>query len=335
MNKVSIILPIYNVEKYLEKCVNSVINQTYQNIEIILVDDGSKDSSGRICDELVESDNRIKVIHKKNGGLASARNAGYEMATGEYIMYIDSDDVIKNDIAEKCVSAMEKKRSDVVIFGYEKMAEDGQVLEICKWSNKTYNHDEMVEYLYEAICNMSFGYAWNKMYRKSTIDKSKVFGDAKVIDREDLVYNLELLRFWDRITYIDSVGYEYLQRSSSLLHNSDLARLKGVEYFVKRVEKINIGNAEVERKVFNMMVLHYLSDCIIKNILWNDELSAKEKKKLMKEAMEKCPCQEKLYQDKDNGKHLQMLYKSMASGKMGYFYWYVKLGDWKRGILNV
>lgn len=334
MNKVSIILPIYNVEKYLEKCVNSVISQTYQNIEVILVDDGSKDSSGGICDELVESDNRIKVIHKKNGGLASARNAGYEMATGEYIMYIDSDDVIKNDIAEKCVSAMEKKQSDVVIFGYEKMSEDGQVLEICKWSNKTYNHDEMVEYLYEAICNMSFGYAWNKMYRKSTIDKSKVFGDAKVIDREDLVYNLELLRFWDRITYIDSVGYEYLQRSSSLLHNSDLARLKGVEYFVKRVEKINIGNAEVERKVFNMMVLHYLSDCIIKNILWNDELSAKEKKKLMKETMEKCPCQEKLYQDKDNGKHLQMLYKSMASGKMGYFYWYVKLGDWKRKVAN-
>ena len=86
---------------------------------------------------------------------------------------------------------MEKKQSDVVIFGYEKMSEDGQVLEICKWSNKTYNHDEMVEYLYEAICNMSFGYAWNKMYRKSTIDKSKVFGDAKVIDREDLVYNLD------------------------------------------------------------------------------------------------------------------------------------------------
>lgn len=334
MNKVSIILPIYNVEKYLEKCVNSVINQTYQNIEIILVNDGSKDSSGRICDELVESDNRIKVIHKKNGGLASARNAGYEMATGEYIMYIDSDDVIKNDIAEKCVSAMEKKRSDVVIFGYEKMSEDGQVLEICKWSNKTYNHDEMVEYLYEAICNMSFGYAWNKMYRKSTIDKSKVFGDAKVIDREDLIYNLELLRFWDRITYIDSVGYEYLQRSSSLLHNSDLARLKGVEYFVKRVEKINIGNAEVERKVFNMMVLHYLSDCIIKNILWNDELSAKEKKKLMKEILEECPCKGKLYQDKDNGKHLQMLYKSMVSGKMEYFYWYVKLGDWKRKVAN-
>ena len=335
MKKVSIILPIYNVEKYLEKCVDSVISQTYQNIEVILVDDGSKDSSGRICDELVENDNRIKVIHKKNGGLASARNAGYEVATGEYLMYIDSDDVIKNDIVEKCVCTMEKEQSDVVIFGYEKTSEDGQVLETCRWGNKTYSHDEMVEYLYEAICNMSFGYAWNKLYRKSVLDKSKVLGDAKVIDREDLVYNLELLRFWNRITYINSVGYEYLQRSSSLLHNSNLARLKGVEYFVKRVEKINIGNAEVERKVFNMMVLHYLSDCIIKNILWNDELSVKEKKKLMKEILEECPCQRKLYQDKDNGKHLQMLYKSMESGKMGYFYWYVRAGDLKRRILKV
>lgn len=120
MNKVSIILPIYNVEKYLEKCVNSVISQTYQNIEVILVDDGSKDSSGRICDELVESDNRIKVIHKKNGGLASARNAGYEMATGEYIMYIDSDDVIKNDIAEKCVSAMEKNNQMLLYLDMRK-----------------------------------------------------------------------------------------------------------------------------------------------------------------------------------------------------------------------
>ena len=162
MKKVSIILPIYNVEKYLEKCVNSVINQTYQNIEVILVDDGSKDSSGRICDKLVESDNRIKVIHKKNGGLASARNAGYEAATGEYIMYIDSDDCVKEETVKRCVDVIEKDKSDVVIFGYEKMSEDGKVLETCSWGNKIYSHNEMTEYLYRAICEMSFGYAWNK-----------------------------------------------------------------------------------------------------------------------------------------------------------------------------
>ena len=117
MDKVSIILPIYNVEKYLNKCVDSIRNQTYRNLEIILVDDGSKDSSGKICDELSNQDSRLKVVHKKNGGLASARNSGYEVATGEYVMYIDSDDCVKEDTVKKCVDAIERDKSDVVIFG--------------------------------------------------------------------------------------------------------------------------------------------------------------------------------------------------------------------------
>ena len=264
-DKVSVVLPIYNVEKYLKKSVQSVQNQTYRNLEIILVDDGSKDSSGRICDELSKEDSRIQVVHKNNGGLASARNSGYEVATGEYVMYIDSDDCVKEDTVKKCVDAIERDKSDVVIFGYEKVSEDGNILEVCSWDNKIYSHNEMTEHLYRAICEMSFGYAWNKLYRKSILDKSGVLGDAKVIDREDLIYNMELLKYWNKITYIDYVGYEYLQRSTSLLHNSNLARLNGVEYFVERVYDIDVG--EAQGKVFNMVVLHYLADAIIKNII--------------------------------------------------------------------
>ena len=264
-DKVSVVLPIYNVEKYLKKSVQSVQNQTYRNLEIILVDDGSKDSSGRICDELSKEDSRIQVVHKNNGGLASARNSGYEVATGEYVMYIDSDDCVKEDTVKKCVDAIERDKSDVVIFGYEKVSEDGNILEVCSWDNKIYSHNEMTEHLYRAICEMSFGYAWNKLYRKSILDKSGVLGDAKVIDREDLIYNMELLKYWNKITYIDYVGYEYLQRSTSLLHNSNLARLNGVEYFVERVHDIDVG--EAQGKVFNMVVLHYLADAIIKNII--------------------------------------------------------------------
>ena len=278
-DKVSVVLPIYNVEKYLKKSVQSVQNQTYRNLEIILVDDGSKDSSGRICDELSKEDSRIQVVHKNNGGLASARNSGYEVATGEYVMYIDSDDCVKEDTVKKCVDAIERDKSDVVIFGYEKVSEDGNILEVCSWDNKIYSHNEMTEHLYRAICEMSFGYAWNKLYRKSILDKSGVLGDAKVIDREDLIYNMELLKYWNKITYIDYVGYEYLQRSTSLLHNSNLARLNGVEYFVERVHDIDVG--EAQGKVFNMVVLHYLADAIIKNIIWNAELNAKEKKQLI------------------------------------------------------
>jgi len=331
-DKVSVVLPIYNVEKYLKKSVQSVQNQTYRNLEIILVDDGSKDSSGRICDELSKEDSRIQVVHKNNGGLASARNSGYEVATGEYVMYIDSDDCVKEDTVKKCVDAIERDKSDVVIFGYEKVSEDGNILEVCSWDNKIYSHNEMTEHLYRAICEMSFGYAWNKLYRKSILDKSGVLGDAKVIDREDLVYNMELLKYWNKITYIDYVGYEYLQRSTSLLHNSNLARLNGVEYFVERVHDIDVG--EAQGKVFNMVVLHYLADAIIKNIIWNNNLNTKEKKIFMKKIIMGCPYKEKIYKDNDNPKYLRQLFKSVNSGRMEFFYYYVKIGDIQRRIFK-
>lgn len=334
MEKVSVILPIYNVEKYLENCVRSVQNQSYKNLEIILVDDGSTDKSGEICDRLAEDDNRIKVRHKKNGGLAAARNTGYREATGSYLMYIDSDDLIKESVIEKSVQALEREKSDVVIFGYEKVDELGNILEICKWENVTYTNKQMVEKLYYTILEMSFGYAWNKLYRKSIIDESGILGDAKVIDREDLVYNLELLKYWKKITYIDYVGYKYLQRSTSLLHNSNLARLNGIEYFVERIFNIPIEDEQVKRKVFNMVVLHYMADAIIKNIIWNKNLSGKEKKRMMRETMERCEHKECLYLDEDNPRHLQQMYKSIVSGKVGYFHWYVKLGDLKRKVQN-
>lgn len=334
VDKVSIIIPIYNVEKYLEKCVQSVLSQSYENIEVILVDDGSTDCSGQICDRLEKEDNRIRVIHKKNGGLASARNAGYQAASGEYIMYADSDDSLKSHIIETCVKSIYREKADVVIFGYNKVSENGKILETCKWDTKTYTHDEMTEHLYDSICEMSFGYAWNKLYRKSVLDMSGVSGDAKVIDREDLIYNLELLKHWKKITYIDSVGYDYLQRSSSLLHNSNLARLNGITYFVDKINQIHFDDSYVERKIYNMIVLHYLSDCIIKNVIWNKKLNKKEKTEQMKKTLEVCPKKEKLYLDKGNGRYLQMLYKSIKTGKMNYFYWYVKLGDFRRKLLK-
>ena len=332
--KVSVVLPIYNVENYLEKCVQSVRNQTYKNLEIILVDDGATDGCGQICDRLATEDERIKVVHKENGGLASARNAGYQVATGEYIMYFDSDDTVESDIIEKCVNAINTEKSDVVIFGYNKTSEDGKILEVCKWENRTYTKKQMLDHLYDGIWEMSFGYAWNKLYRKSVLDKSGVLGDAKVIDREDLIYNLEVLNYWNKITYIDSIGYNYLQRGSSLLHNSNLARLNGVEYFVEKMKNVHIDDNEVKKKVFNMVVLHYLADCIIKNIIWNENLRKKEKVELMKKTIDRCPGKEDLYLDNENVRHLQMLYKSIETGKMGYFYGYVRLGDLKRKILR-
>lgn len=116
--KVSVIIPVYKVEKYLDRCMESVVRQTYKNIEIILVDDGSPDNCPQMCDEWAKKDNRIKIIHKKNSGQADARNQGMKISTGEYICFVDSDDYIDRTEIEKCINNAVRNSSDVVIFSF-------------------------------------------------------------------------------------------------------------------------------------------------------------------------------------------------------------------------
>ena len=116
--KVTVVLPIYNVEKYLNRCIQSVVNQSYNNLEIILVDDGSTDRSGVLCDEWEKKDNRIRVIHKKNAGLGEARNSGIDNATGQYICFFDSDDYIRLDAVDTAITCVRNNRSELVIWGW-------------------------------------------------------------------------------------------------------------------------------------------------------------------------------------------------------------------------
>ena len=123
--KISIIVPVYNVEQYLPQCIESIINQTYQNLQIILVDDGSPDNSGRICDEYAEKDLRIKVIHKENGGVGSARNEGINYALGEYIYFVDADDYLESELIDICMNTIIKQYPDMLIFGFNKVDKNG------------------------------------------------------------------------------------------------------------------------------------------------------------------------------------------------------------------
>ena len=118
MTLVSVIIPVYNVEKYMRRCIDSIINQTYTNLEIILVDDGASDRSGKICDEYAQMDHRIKVLHKENGGLASARNAGIQIATGEYISYVDSDDWVETEFIEVLLKGCQDNNAKMSICRY-------------------------------------------------------------------------------------------------------------------------------------------------------------------------------------------------------------------------
>lgn len=181
---VSIIIPVYNAQEYLDDCIKSVLGQTYKNFEVILIDDGSLDKSLKICNGYSEWDNRIIVIHKENGGVSSARNMGLDVAKGDYILFVDSDDYIAEDYIESHINF----DADVVVSGTEK---SGAYLknEILK------NEGEFV----------GFGGPWKKLYKKELISNTRFREEIKI--GEDIIFNLEILKKTENIYYITYDGY--------------------------------------------------------------------------------------------------------------------------------
>ena len=182
---ISVVLPIYNVEKYLKRCLESVVNQTYKNLEIILVNDGSTDSCLQICEEYAKCDNRIKLINKKNSGLGMARNTGIDNANGEYICFFDSDDYIKLDTIEKLYRKIEKEMPEIICFGFNRVSTDGKITDknIPNMKKNMFKNEEIVnEFLPELISenpktgkasglNMS---AWGAIYSMNLIKSMEI-----------------------------------------------------------------------------------------------------------------------------------------------------------------
>ena len=169
-DKISVIVPVYKVEKYLSQCVDSIITQTYQNLEIILVDDGSPDHCPDICDEYAKKDGRIKVIHKENGGLSSARNAGIDIATGDYIAFVDSDDFLSPTIYKSLYDAIIASHKDIAICGINRVDEDSHFKGIY-WRRESLNlsQEEIIQQLFRKD-NVGIVVAWNKLYKRSMFD---------------------------------------------------------------------------------------------------------------------------------------------------------------------
>ena len=161
---ISVIVPVYKVEPYIRQCIDSIVNQTFRNLEIILVDDGSPDDCGNICDEYATKDKRIKVFHKQNGGLSDARNYGVARATGEYLSFVDSDDWIEPDMFEALVNVAENNKSDIVICGIYNEYPNRKEVATCE--EKIFVHDQF--YLGKALIDGLIAvYAWNKLYRRT------------------------------------------------------------------------------------------------------------------------------------------------------------------------
>lgn len=181
MKKISIIVSVYKAEKYLKQCLGSIVNQTYSNLEILLVDDGSPDSCGEICDTYAKVDKRIKVIHQGKAGLSEARNIGLSQATGEYFLFVDSDDWLELDLCEMAVADMEAKNADILVFGYYLTSKEGEIrgLEVCH-CGKSLSGEESVKALIKQEIK---DYAWNKLYkrevfRRDILLKESIFEDV-------------------------------------------------------------------------------------------------------------------------------------------------------------
>lgn len=234
---ISIIVPVYNVEQYLEKCVDSIVNQTYKNLEIILVDDGATDSSGKLCDELAKIDNRIKVYHKENGGLSDARNYGVERATGDYIGFVDSDDYIDAEMYEKLYEAIKKENVDVVECNLKIIYPDRVELFT---EQKYYNVYTKQEYLEEYLkIEKIFGSACVRLI-KSDIAKKLKFPVGKLY--EDTYYAYDLIEKVDRYVIMNNPYYNYLMRENSITNTKFNPRIFDLIEIVEKFRKTTYEN---------------------------------------------------------------------------------------------
>jgi glycosyltransferase involved in cell wall biosynthesis len=213
MIPISVIIPVYNVEKYLRRCLDSVINQTFRDLEIICVNDGSTDSSSEILEEYKSKDERIIVINKVNGGLSSARNAGMKVAQGEYIGFVDSDDWIDLDFFEKLYVAAKKHDADAACTGIKRVYSSGKVLKKLDFSEEILLRKCSEKYSYLEIPKKC--YVWNKIYKKSEVERQNLLFKEGVTF-EDCYFTIRFLYHSDKIVAVPNIYYNYWVNNKSI-----------------------------------------------------------------------------------------------------------------------
>lgn len=214
MVKVSIIVPVYNVEKYIRKCLDSLINQTLDDLEFICINDGSTDKSLELLEQYANTDKRIKIYNQKNAGLSVTRNRGIEIATGEYIAFCDSDDWVDLDFYEKLYNAAEKNRADIAAASI--IREKGNKQEKYYVFKDTYISEDYYEKL--KICDIpEYNYVWNKIYKTSEYKKANLKFEVG-LNYEDIAFTPQALFHLKRLITVIDTSYHYLNREDSIVH---------------------------------------------------------------------------------------------------------------------
>lgn len=255
---ISIIVPAYNVEKYINKCVDSIIAQTYNNLEIILVDDGSSDSTGKICDEYLKYDNRIIVIHKSNGGLSDARNAGLDIAKGEYIGFVDGDDYISINMYKSLYNRIIADKTDMAVCSFSYVNEFGEDLSNLNACNPLSNEIVQFPHFFSKLVSERYWYfaiAVNKLYSKKIWNNLR-FPYAKLHEDEFVAH--KVMGLCASISFLEEKNYFYVQRKGSIIQSTyNVNRLDAVEAMMDRIHYFSYLNLfrENEHNLFRTIYL--------------------------------------------------------------------------------
>lgn len=271
MELVSIIVPIYNIEKYLNKCVDSLLNQTYEKIEIILVDDGSTDNSGKMCNTYSSNDN-IKIVHKKNGGLSDARNYGLMYAKGNYVIFVDGDDFVDKNFVRRLYNNICQNNTDIACCNYYFYYSDDKKNVACKKVDKIITSDEALKdfFLDTHLCEVM---AWNKIYKRSLFfDNNIKYPKGKY--HEDLLTTYKLFVNAKKISVLSEPLYFYRQRTGSIMSSFNLKRL----CMLDAIDEINeycskqLNTLAKEKKIFDVrLYLTCINNMIDSDLVRIDE----------------------------------------------------------------
>ena len=249
---ISVIIPIYKVERYLRECLDSVVNQSYRDLEILLIDDGSPDGCGAICDEYAAGDTRIRVIHQKNGGAANAKNTGLRAATGEYLAFLDGDDYLETDAYERMLKELTASGADVVQCSFRDVYVNKTKDCVMVPNRREYS---TVEYLRRYTRDWTCGLLWDKLYRRSLFD-GVFFEEGHKIDDEYFTY--QGIMNAHRILHLPDFVYNYRKRRSAVTQSADARQqivLDRLDYLQKRRTKVLARFPELKQD----FDLHYLS----------------------------------------------------------------------------
>lgn len=316
---VSIVVPVYNAEKYLDKCISALINQTLKNIEIILVNDGSTDNSLHICNKYKLSDNRIIVIDKKNGGASSARNIGIKAAKGDYIMFADADDYPCQNWCDSLLSKQIEYNDFFVLSDINWIDSKGKIYSQHRVIN--YGLVELKNY-YELVINKVFSQPYNKIYNKNILYKNNILFNEKLEIGEDINFNLDYLQFCKGLFLVDKCLYNYYEdRENSLCHKyyANLFEINKItyEHNLFLFNMFNVNNKYYE--VLNYNYFGSLLDCLDREIL--NSTSKKEMFSKMKTIIKSSSFNDCLKKSRNDIGIKQYIMLSLKNEKLYYIYY--------------